>query len=441
MEREIRYADNAGVRIAYTVVGDGPIDLVHTTGIWSNLDIMWEDPRWARYLDRLASFSRLVLFDMRGVGLSDRGPEPPFLEPQMDDVRAVMDAAGSECAAVFGGARGGAMTMLFAATYPERTSALVLYAALAKTVRSPDHPYGRTEQEQREFFDRFVSEMGTGENLDLQGPSGMGDPRFKRWWARFERLVASPTAYRELATIFRDLDVRAVLPSIQAPTLVLQRVGDRIVPADQARYLAEIIPHARLVELPGEDHIPFLGDSDGIVDEIEEFLTGDRPAPEVDRVLSTVLFTDIVGSTAQQVAMGDHAWKDVVLSHHAIVRAALARWRGVENDTAGDGFYATFDGPARAIRCAAEVAEQVRDLGIQIRAGVHTGECELIEGKCGGITVSVGARIAASAGASEVMVSQTVRDLVSGSGIVFEDRGVFDLKGVPEPWRLYAVVT
>ncbi len=439
MEREIRYANNADVRIAYTVVGEGPIDILYTTGIWSNLDIMWEEPRWGRYLDRLASFSRLIVFDMRGVGLSDRGAEPPFLESQMDDIRAVMDAAGSASAAIYGGARGGAMAMLFAATYPERTSALILYGALAKTVRSPDYPYGKSAEEQQAFIDRFVSEMGTGENLDLQGPSGLDDERFKRWWARFERLVATPTAYRELAAIFRDLDVRAVLPSIQAPTLLLQRIGDRIVPLDQARFLAKTIPNARLVELPGSDHIPFLGDADAIVDEIEEFLTGARPAPEVDRVLSTVLFTDIVGSTAQQAAMGDHAWKSVVLAHHAVVRDALVRWRGVENDTAGDGFYATFDGPARAIRCALEVVERVPDLGIQIRAGVHTGECELIEGKCAGITVSVGARISAAAGPSEVLVSQTVKDLVSGSGIAFEDRGMHELKGMPEPWRLFAV--
>ncbi len=440
MERDIRYAENDGVHIAYTVVGEGPVDLVYTPGIWSNLDVMWDEPRWARYLQRLAAFSRLIVFDMRGVGLSDRGPEPPFLEPQMDDVRAVMDAAGAESAALFGGARGGAMTMLFAATYPERTRALVLYAALAKTVRSADHPYGKSSAQQQAFVERFTAEMGTGENLDLQGPSGLDDERFRRWWARFERLVASPGAYRELADIFRDLDVRAVLPAIQAPTLVLQRTGDLIVPVEQARFLAGAIPHARLVELPGDDHIPFLGEADALVDEIEEFLTGTRPAPESDSVLSTVLFTDIVGSTARQAAMGDHAWKSVVLAHHAIVRTALDRWRGVENDTAGDGFYATFDGPARAIRCALEVVERVRDVGIEVRAGIHTGECELIEGKCGGISVSIGARIAAQASPSEVLVSQTVRDLVTGSGIRFENRGLRELKGVPDPWQLLAVV-
>jgi pimeloyl-ACP methyl ester carboxylesterase/class 3 adenylate cyclase len=437
VEREVRYAVNDGVHIAYTVVGDGPIDVVYTSGIWSNLDVMWEEPRWAHFLDRLASFSRLIVFDMRGVGLSDRGSEPPFLEAQMDDMSAVMGAAGSESAVIFGGARGGAMSMLFAATYPERVRALVLYAGVAKTVRSPDFPYGKSAQDQQVFFDRFVAEMGTGQNLDLQGPGGLGDPRFVRWWARFERLVATPNAYRELAAIFQDLDVRAVLPSIQAPTLVLQRVGDRITPVGQARYLAATIPGARLVELPGDDHIPFLGDRDAIVDEVEEFVTGTRPAPDVDRLLATVLFTDIVGSTQRQAAMGDHAWKELVLAHHRLVRAALTKWRGVENDTAGDGFYATFDGPARAVRCALEVADLVRDLGIEIRAGVHTGECELMDGKCGGIAVATGARISALAGPSQVLVSQTVKDLVTGSGLVFEDHGEHSLKGLPQSWHLF----
>jgi class 3 adenylate cyclase len=333
------------------------------------------------------------------------------------------------------------MSMLFAASCPERTKALVLYAAVARTVRSLDHPYGKTPEEQQRFFDRFVSEMGTGKNLDLQGPSGLDDPRFVRWWARFERLVATPNAYRELALIFLDLDIRAVLPSIQAPTLVLQRTEDRIVPAEQARYLAASIPSARLVELPGADHIPFLGDGDALVSEIEEFLTGRRSAPEIDRVLATVLFTDIVGSTQLQASLGDQAWKELALAHHSVVRAALNRWRGVENDTAGDGFYATFDGPARAVRCALEVVQEVRALGIEIRAGVHTGECELIDGKCGGIAVTTGARISAVAGASQVLVSQTVKDLVAGSGLVFDDLGEHTLKGVPQPWHLFAAST
>jgi pimeloyl-ACP methyl ester carboxylesterase/class 3 adenylate cyclase len=428
------------VHIAYTMLGNGPVDLVYTPGLWSNLDIMWDEPRWARYLDRLASFSRLVVFDMRGVGLSDRGPSAPSLELQMDDLRAVMDASGSGRPVVFGGGRGGAMTMLFAATYPERTQALVLYAAQARTVRGPDHPFGRTVEEQQAFYERFVAEMGTGKNLDLQGPSGLTDPTFVQWWARFERLVATPTAFRELAEIFSALDVRGVLSSIQAPTLVVQRIGDHVFPAEQARHLAKSIPNARLVELPGEDHIPFLGDADALLDEIEEFVTGTRPAPEVHRVLSTVLFTDIVGSTVQQAAKGDSAWRAVLVAHHAIVRDALARWRGVENDTAGDGFYATFDGPARAVRCAMEVCDRVRSLDIEVRAGVHTGECVLLDGKHTGLAVSIGARIATTAGPSEVLVSQTVKDLVVGSGITFFDRGTHLLKGVPDEWRLYAAL-
>jgi class 3 adenylate cyclase len=279
--------------------------------------------------------------------------------------------------------------------------------------------------------------MGTGRNLDLQGPDGLDDPHFVRWWARFERLVATPSAYRELAVIFQDLDIRAVLPSIQAPTLVLQRVGDRITPVSQARFLAATIPDARLVELPGEDHIPFLGDGDAVVDEVEEFVTGTRPAPDADRFLSTVLFTDIIGSTERQAAIGDRAWRDVVLAHHDLVRDSLKRWRGVENDTAGDGFYATFDGPARAVRCALEVTDRVRALGIEIRAGVHTGECEIVDGKCGGIAVAIGARIAALAGPSQILVSQTVKDLVTGSGLGFEDYGEHSLKGVPQRWHLF----
>jgi pimeloyl-ACP methyl ester carboxylesterase len=438
VEREIRYAINDGVHIAYTVVGDGPIDLVYAPGIWSNLDVMWDDPRWARFLHRLASFSRLIVFDMRGVGLSDRGPQPPYLESQMDDLSAVMDAAGSRSAVIFGVARGGAMSMLFAATHPERTTALVLYAGVARTLRSADHPYGRTAEQQRTFSERLISEMGTGRTLDQHGPSAVDDPTFRRWWARFERLVATPAAFEEIAGILTTLDVRAVLPAIQAPTLLIHRVGDRIIPVDHARSLAQAIPNARLVELPGDDHLPFLGDPDELLDEIEEFVTGSRPVPRADRVLSTVLFTDIVGSTERQAELGDRAWKELVLAHHAVVRDALARWRGIENDTAGDGFYATFDGPARAVRCALEVTERVHDLDIEIRAGVHTGECELIDTKCGGITVSTGARIAALAGPSEVLVSQAVKDLVTGSGLIFVDHGEHALKGVPGTWRLFA---
>jgi len=429
-----------GTSVAFQVVGDGPVDLVYASGIWSNVELMWEEPRWAHFLERLGSFARLVAFDMRGVGLSDRGPQPPTIELQRDDIAAVMDAAGVRDGVVFGGARAASMSMLFAATHPERTKALVLYAPVAKTVATPEFPFGKSAEEQAAFVERFVREVGTGRNLALQAPSGADDERFVAWWARFERLVASPSAYEELARIFSDVDVRGVLPAIHVPTLVLHREGDAIVSRAQAQYVADQIAGARFVGMPGADHIPFVADGDAIVDEVQEFVTGVRPAPEVDRILATVLFTDIVASTERQAALGDRGWKDLVERHHAVVREQLVRFRGLEQDTAGDGFYARFDGPARAIRCAQEIVEAVRPLGIEIRAGLHAGECELVDGKCGGLSVSIGARVMGLAGPSEVLVSQTVKDLTAGSGMTFEDAGEHQLKGVPDTWRVYRAV-
>ena len=438
---DTRYAKAPdGTSIAYQVVGDGPVDLVYAAGIWSNVELMWDEPDWARFLERLASFSRLILFDMRGVGCSDRGPEPPWLELQRDDVAAVMDAVDSSEAVVFGGARAATMAMLFAATHPERTKALVLYAPVAKTVASQDFPHGKPLEEQQAFFERFVREVGTGRNLALQAPSRAGDERFTAWWARFERLVASPSAYEELARIFTDVDIRDVLPAIHVPTLAIHREGDAIVSAVQAAYVAGQIEGARLVELPGVDHIPFVGDADAILDEVEEFVTGVRPAPEVDRILATVLFTDIVSSTERQAALGDRGWKQLLEQHHALVREQLTRFRGLEQDTAGDGFFVRFDGPARAIRCAEEIVRTVRPLGIEVRAGLHAGECEIVEGKCSGLSVSIGARVMAHAGPSEVLVSQTVKDLTAGSGLTFADAGEHELKGVPDRWHLYRVI-
>jgi len=438
---DTRYAKAPdGTSIAYQVVGDGPVDLVYAAGIWSNVELMWDEPDWARFLERLASFSRLILFDMRGVGCSDRGPEPPWLELQRDDVAAVMDAVGVADAIVFGAARGATMAMLFAATHPERTKALVLYAPVVKTVSSPGFAHGKTPEEQQAFFERFVREVGTGRNLALQAPSRAGDERFTAWWARFERLVASPSAYEELGRIFTDVDIRDVLPAIHVPTLAIHREGDAIVSAAQAAYVAGRIEGARLVELPGADHMPFVGDADAILDEVEEFVTGVRPAPEVDRILATVLFTDIVSSTERQAALGDRGWKQLLEQHHALVREQLTRFRGLEQDTAGDGFFVRFDGPARAIRCAEEIVRAVRTLGIEVRAGLHAGECEIVEGKCSGLSVSIGARVMAHAGPSEVLVSQTVKDLTAGSGLTFADAGEHELKGVPDRWRLYRVM-
>jgi class 3 adenylate cyclase len=281
--------------------------------------------------------------------------------------------------------------------------------------------------------------MGTAKNLDLQAPSVAGDERFVAWWARFERLVASPSAYQELARIFTEMDVRDVLPAIHVPTLVIHREGDLIVLERQARYVADRIANATYVELPGDDHVPFVGDADAILDEVERFVTGRRPIPEIDKVLATVLFTDIVDSTRRQAELGDVGWKELIERHHAVVRELLLEHRGIEQDTAGDGFFVRFDGPARAIRCAQAIVESVRRLGIDVRAGVHTGECEIVDGKCGGLSVSIGSRVMAKAGPSEVLVSQTVKDLVAGSGVAFEEAGEHELKGVPARWRLYRV--
>jgi class 3 adenylate cyclase len=379
----------------------------------------------------------LILFDMRGVGLSDRGADPPTLERQVDDIGAVMNAAESPTAVIFGGARASAMTMLFAASFPERTQALVLYAPFAKTIRSADWPFGRTEQEQELFYDRFTREMGTAKNLDLQGPSH--DERLKRWWARFERLGASPGAWREMAEILGQLDIRHVLPNIHVPTLVIQRTGDLIVDVGQGREIAKRIPKATFVELRGDDHIPFLGDADAIVDEIEEFLTGVRPVPERDRVLATVLFTDIVGSTERAVALGDHAWRALLDDHDQLVRDRINRFRGRCVKTTGDGVLATFDGPGRAVRCAQAIRDAVDSIGIGIRAGLHSGEVELRGDDVGGIAVHIGARVAAIAQPGQVLVSSTVKDLVAGSGLSFSEAGDHTLKGVPGTWRLFVV--
>lgn len=368
----IRYAKSGDVNIAYQVVGEGPVDLIYTPGIWLNLEIMWEWPEWSRYLTRLSAFTRLILFDMRGVGLSDRGPVPPSLELQTDDVGAVMSAADSKSATLFGGARGSAMMMLYAASHPERTQGLVLYAPIAKTVRTPDWPYGRTDEEQQQFFDRFIREMGTGKNLDLQAPQH--DERFAKWWARFERLGASPGAWRELQEIFSSMDIRHVLPNIHTPTLVLHRTGDLIVNVDRGRAIAAAIPGARFVELSGENHVPFRGDPDAIVDEIEEFLTGVRSLPQRDRVLATVLFTDIVGSTEAAAAHGDRRWRALLDEHDRLVEEQVTRFHGRKVKATEDGVLALFDGPGRVVHCACAIREGVRSIGLEIRSGLHCGK-------------------------------------------------------------------
>jgi class 3 adenylate cyclase len=430
---DTRYARNGELRIAYQVVGQGPIDLVLVPGFISNADLVWDDPVFAGFLKRLAGFSRLILFDKRGTGLSDRIGDLPSLEVRMDDVRAVMDAAGSERAALLGISEGGAMAMLFAATYPERTRALALFGAYAHYgtwVVPPDKLPAALA--------RLDALWGTGEMVGVFGPSRAADPQFKAWWARFERMGGSPSAAVHLTRMNSEIDVRPILPSIRVPTLILHRAGDARVNVEAGRYLAQHIPGARHVELPGEDHLLWSGDANRVADEIEEFLTGSRSELEPDRVLATVLFTDIVDSTRRANQLGDQAWRGLLDRHDALVRRELARFRGREVKTTGDGFLATFDGPARAVRCGDAVVEGVKAIGLEVRIGVHTGEIEIRDDDIGGIAVHIASRVMGLAGAGEVLVTGTVRDLVAGSSLAFANRGQHALKGLPEAVRLFA---
>ncbi|HTS52468.1 MAG TPA: adenylate/guanylate cyclase domain-containing protein [Burkholderiales bacterium] len=439
MPPETRYAKSGDISIAYQVVGSGPRDLVLVPGWVSNLDVLWEEPTLARFLSRLASFSRLVVFDKRGTGLSDRVVEMPTLEVRMDDVRAVMDAVGSERAALYGYSEGGAMCALFAVTYPERTSALIMGGAYARLTRAPDYPWGPTAEELEETVERIEREWGGPVGVDMRAPSMAKDERFRQWWGRLLRASASPAAGAALMRMSAHLDIRHILPAIRVPTLIMHSINDQIIDVGASRYLAERIPGAKLVELSGVDHSPYLSDAEVITDEIEEFLTGVRTRSGSDRVLATVLFTDIAGATQHAAGLGDRRWHDLLDAHHALVRRELASFRGREIDTAGDGFLAAFDGPARAVRCACAISSGVRSLGIEVRAGVHTGECEVMGDKLGGIAVHIGARVAALARPGEVLVSSTVKDLVAGSGLSFQDRGTRPLMGVPGEWRLFAV--
>jgi pimeloyl-ACP methyl ester carboxylesterase len=436
---ETRYAKSGGVHIAYQVVGDGGPDLVLVPGWVSHVEYAWEDPSCARFLRRLASFSRLILLDRRGTGLSDRVADLPSLEQRMDDVRAVMDAAGSEEAALFGISEGGPMCMMFAAAHPERTRALVLYGTTARFLRGPDYSVGIPPDEFEAFVKQMGTEWGSGVSADYFAPSVAQDEAFRRSWARFERFAVSPAGIQALLRMLGELDVRHVLPTVRVPTLVLGRQGDRCTRIEGMRYIAERIAGARWVELPGVDHLPWVGDVDALLEEIEEFLTGARAAPEPDRVLATILFTDIVGSTSRAAGMGDARWRDLLASHDALARREIARFGGREVKTVGDGFLAIFDGPARAIRCACAIRDGVRRLGIEIRAGLHSGECELMPNDVGGIAVHIGARVVASAAPGEVLVSRTVKDLVAGSRLRFADRGTHELVGVPGEWSLFAV--
>ena len=439
METTTRYADSSGVSIAYQVHGEGPLDLVFVPGFVSHVELFWDDPLTAGFLRRLASFARVVIWDKRGQGLSDRTGRPPTLEDSMDDLEAVLAAAGCERPAIFGISEGGPMSALFAATHPDRVASLVLYGTYARMLRAPDFPQGIPAEALSRWGEIVRRDWGGPVGVSFWAPSLQGDADFERWWSRLLRYGTSPAGAVALMDLYREIDVRSVLPAIDVPTLVLQRRDDRISQIGQGRYLAEAIPGARYVELEGADHLPVTGDQAALLDEVEEFLVGSRRGSEPERALATILFTDIVGSTERAAQLGDRAWRRLLERHDAIVRRQLGLHRGREVKTMGDGFLATFDGPARAIRCARALQEEVARLGLDVRAGIHTGEVELIGDDVGGMAVNIGARIGALAGSGEVLVSSTVRELVVGSGLEFADRGVQTLKGAPGEWRLFAV--
>jgi pimeloyl-ACP methyl ester carboxylesterase len=435
-----QYAKSGDVSIAHAVFGEGPPDLVIVPGFTSHVELVWDLPAAARTLERLASFARVIMFDKRGTGLSDPVLTVPTFEERMDDVRAVMDAAGSERAALLGISEGAAMSALFGATYPERTSALVLYGGLARSTWAEDYPYALPAEAMLESVMQLLApHLEDGSMLEVFAPSIADEPGVKDAFIRFQRYAASPAMFAQLYAMFLDVDIRAVLPSIHVPTLVIHRRGDRVVNRRAGEFLAAHIEGARFVVLPGIDHMIFAGDVDAVIDETEEFLTGVRRGAEVDRVLASVMFVDIVGSTQLAAELGDRKWREVLETHEAVLQKELARFRGREVKSMGDGILATFDGPARAIGCGLAMIDAVRERGLEIRVGLHTGEVELMGDDVGGIAVHIAARVGAKAAAGEVLVSNTVKDLVAGSGIRFSDRGTHELKGVPDEWRLLAV--
>ncbi len=438
MRSAIRYARSGDVNIAYQVTGDGPFDVVFVPGFFSHLEIDWEYPPNAHMLERLGSFARLICFDKRGTGLSDRNVGLPDFETRMDDVRAVMDAVGSESAALLGYSEGGPMCVLFAATYPQRVRSLVLYGTYAKRSHpDDDYPWAPTQEERERYAQEL--EESWGQRFDLGNIMPSADAAASEWLGRRGRASLSPSGARDLILMNSQADVRPVLGSVQCPTLVLHRTGDTDSGVAESRYIADRIPDARLVELDGVDHVPFY-DPDQILDEVEEFLTGVRPAGMSDRVLATILFTDLVGSTERARDLGDAGWSELLDEHHAVVRRELTQHSGEEIDTAGDGFLALFDGPARALRCGVAIRDALQPLELPVRAGVHTGEVERPRAhKPRGIALHVAARVMSLAGAGEVLLSSTTRDLVEGSGLRFEDRGEHELKGVDGLRRLYAV--
>jgi pimeloyl-ACP methyl ester carboxylesterase len=443
---ETQYAKSGDVNIAYQVTGEGPFDLVYVPGYVTHLELQWSIPSFVPMLESLSSFCRLIRFDKRGTGMSDRVGGAPTLEARMDDVRAVMDAVGSRRAAFFGLSEGAAMSILFAATYPERTAALVVRSGFPRRMWATDYPWGRTEEEYAREVERELRVFGPREQAkESVRKLGRFSEEEVDAMLNMLRFGSSPGALEALHRMNKEIDIRHVLAAVRIPTLILHGMKDELVPVEVARYMASHIPTARLVEIPGVGHLAFGGKaSDRIGVELEGFVKdvwegGGWEEGEPDRVLATVLFTDIVGSTAKAAELGDRAWRELLERHHALIRRQLVRFRGAELDVAGDGFFARFDGPARAVRCACAISESVRELGLEIRAGLHTGECEVMDSKVGGIAVHIGARVAKEAEPGEVLVSSTVKDLVAGSGLRFRERGSAQLKGIPEEWRLYMV--
>lgn len=439
---QTRFALSGEVNIAYQVIGDGPIDLVFVMGWISNIDEFWSEPSWAAFLQRLAKFSRLIVFDKRGTGLSDRVDDHhlPGLEQRMDDVRAVLDACGSRRAALLGISEGGPLCALFAATYPERTSALLTFGSYPSRLIAPDYPWGVNESDLEKIAASVRAGWGKEPvGMDMRVPSRKDDPAYAEWWTRYCIRSVTPRAAIALLRMNAQIDIRPILPAIRVPTLIMHRTGDRALNVGGSRLMAKLVPGARYIEYAGDDHLPWTqaNDADRIADDIQEFVTGSRPVEEADRVLATVMFADIVDSTQRAAAIGDRAWTSELQDFYGLARRELERFRGREVDTAGDGYFATFDGPARAVRCAQTIAREMSQRGLSIRAGLHTGEVEVVGSKVGGIAVHIGARVASHAAPGEVVVSNTVKDLVAGSGLQFEDRGVRPLKGVPGEWRLY----
>jgi class 3 adenylate cyclase len=441
MDVDVHYARSGDLRIAHATFGNGPVDFVFVPGFVSHLENWWEANAPAHFFRRIASFSRLIMFDKRGTGMSDPFVGVPTLEDRIDDVRAVMDAVDSTSAFMCGLSEGGPMSILFSATYPDRTRGLILIGSNVRLLEAPDWPYGWSRERVQELLEEVSENWGQGGLMNLFLPSFVGDERAKRLWTRYQRMGGSPGTARALMEANMLIDVRPVLSHVQVPTLVIHRTDERVVSVGNARYAAEHIPGARLLEQPGEDHLPWLGDTDGMLDAIEEFVTGSRHRVDEDRILAAVLFTDIVDSTRRAADAGDRRWRGLLDAHDEISVSEVERFGGRRVKTTGDGMLALFNGPARGVRCAEAVRDAVGELGIEIRAGLHVGECELRGDDVGGLAVHIAARVAGLARPGEILVSRTVRDLVAGSGLRFAERGEQELKGVPDRWPLYVVAS